>query len=227
MRNPEAVERFIAEAKTIARLQHPGIVSVYGLGKTPVAYFQAMELIEGRDLAAVVRSGPVAIGEATRWIMQACEAVEHAHERGVIHCDLKPGNLIVDRDGRLHVADFGFARFLTENAAVDARMEGTAAFMAPEQISAYWGPIDPRTDIYGLGAVLYTLLTGRPPWDGRSIADVLAQVVSAQAARAPIEFRSDLTAKINRICLQCLARLRPTGSRACDELRDALSASTA
>jgi tRNA A-37 threonylcarbamoyl transferase component Bud32 len=227
MRQPEAVERFIAEAKTIARLQHPGIVSVHGLGKTPVAYFLSMELIDGRDLASVVRDGPVAVSSAVNWIAQACDAVQHAHQRGVVHCDLKPGNLMLDRDGRVHVTDFGFARFLTENALVDARMEGTAPFMAPEQASEFWGPIDQRTDVYGLGAVLYALLTGRAPWEGRTVADVPAQVVSAAPAVAPIEIRADLSPRINAAVMTCLAKSPKDRFPAAGALRDALADCTA
>ena len=111
--------------------------------------------------------------------METCDALDHAHERGVVHCDLKPANLLLDEDGRIRVTDFGLARSLAGETPWAAEVEGTAPFMAPEQASPIWGPIDHRTDVYGIGAVLFTLLTGRPPFVGRRLPDVLAQVVSA------------------------------------------------
>src|SRR5205823_13214835 len=106
----------------------------------------------------------------------SCDALEHAHSRGIIHCDLKPANLLLDGNGSIRVTDFGLARSLADETPWTAEVEGTAPFMAPEQASRYWGPIGVRTDVYGLGAVLYSLLTGRPPYIARRLPDILADV---------------------------------------------------
>jgi tRNA A-37 threonylcarbamoyl transferase component Bud32 len=207
-RLPEAVERFIEESRMVARLQHSGIAGIHGLGRTRGGgYFIVMEWIDGPDLARVVRGrGPIPAAEAVPWIVQACRAIEHAHGNGIVHCDLKPGNLVRDRNGRVVVTDFGLARSIVADARLDDRMEGTAPFMAPEQIAESWGSIGPRTDVYGLGATLYALLTGRPPWAASSVAEILAQVVSARPILDPTEFHVAVPRDVSGICRRCLAR---------------------
>ncbi len=128
------------------------------------------------------------------------------HARDIIHCDLKPANLLLDEDGHLHVTDFGLARSLTEQTPWTAEIEGTAPFMAPEQIARCWGPIDVRTDVYGIGAVLYTLLTGRPPWIGRRLPDILADVISAAPVIPPDSLRADLPKPVSDLCRKCLSK---------------------
>ena len=158
------VRRFIGEARTIARLSHPNIVGIHGLGRTPAgSYFIVMDLVAGSNLALVSRARCISIPEAIQWAIETCDALEHAHGRGIIHCDLKPANLVLDGDGSIRVTDFGLARSLTEQMPWTAEIEGTAPFMAPEQASPSYGEIDARTDIYGIGAILFVLLTGRPP----------------------------------------------------------------
>lgn len=204
---PAVVSRFLDEAGTISRFRHPGIVHVHGIGRTPAGgYFIAMELIEGSDLAKVVTAGPVAINDAVIWTIEACQAIAHAHDRGIVHCDLKPGNLLLDPAGKVHVADFGLARRLNEHPNSDGCIEGTAPFMAPEQVCDVWGPIGPRTDVYGLGAVLFTLLTGRAPCEGRSLPDILSQVASSAPIQAPDSIRPTISARLSEICLRCLTK---------------------
>src|SRR5262249_40768306 len=151
-----ATIRFLEEAEFLARLRHPGIVTVHGLGHLPDGgHFLVMDLIEGSDLAREMSTGPVPVVQALRWVSEAADAIEHAHQQGVIHCDLKPSNLLLDRAGHIHVTDFGLGRSLSGDRQ---SVGGTAGFMAPEQVDATWGPISPRTDVHGLGAVLYALL---------------------------------------------------------------------
>jgi RNA polymerase sigma factor (sigma-70 family) len=148
--------RFREEAALLAKLRHPGIVTVHGVGLLPDGgHFLVMDLVEGNDLA---RQPPGSIADALRWVAEAAAAIEYAHQMGIVHCDLKPSNLLLRRDGRVLVSDFGLARALAD---VDAPHGGTAGFMAPEQ-SDPAGRISPRTDIYGLGAVLRALLPERP-----------------------------------------------------------------
>jgi RNA polymerase sigma factor (sigma-70 family) len=204
---PRVVQRFIGEARTIARLRHPNIVGTQGLGRTTGgAYFIVMDLVSGPNLDQVSRTRPILIDEAVRWAIETCDALEHAHEEGIIHCDLKPANLLLDGCGRIRVTDFGLARSLTEHMPWTAEVEGTAPFMAPEQVSRCWGPIDERTDVYGIGAVLYTLLTGRAPWIGRRLADILAAVVSAAPVVPPVVLRPELSRQSSEVCLKCLSK---------------------
>jgi hypothetical protein len=206
-RNPDAVERFIHEAKLVLQFQHQGIVRIDGLGRTPGGgYFIAMDLIDGSDMSARLGGASIVVRDAVTWMMQACDAIGHAHERGIIHCDLKPANLLLDGNGNVRVTDFGLARSICEEARPFDRVEGTAAFMAPEQVSGWWGPISPQTDVYGIGAVFYALLTGVPPYRGATLADILAQVVSGVNVIPPIELRPDLSSTVNDICLRCLAK---------------------
>jgi eukaryotic-like serine/threonine-protein kinase len=212
--NPEAVDRFFGEARTVSQLQHSGIVPIHGVGKTPGGgYFIAMDLVDGCDLSRMISRSKVSIADAVRWVIDACEALGHAHERGIIHCDLKPANLLLNKGGQVRVTDFGLARSLGEDARPVDRIEGTCAFLAPEQVCGWWGPMSPRTDVYGIGAVLFNLLTGQPPYRGSTLADVLAQVVSGVPARAPNELRAELPelraelpASVKDVCMRCLAK---------------------
>src|SRR5262249_36022419 len=186
LHQPWVVQRFLGEARTIAKMRHPNIVGIHGLGRAPGgAYFIVMELVAGPDLALLSRSRLISAQEAIPWAVETCNALEHAHAMGIIHCDLKPANLLLDGDGRIRVTDFGLARSLSEDTPWTAEIEGTAPFMAPEQASRCWGPIDERTDVYGIGAILYTLLTGRPPCVGRRLPEILADVIRAAPVISP------------------------------------------
>lgn len=161
--HPGAMRRFLDEARIVAGLRHPRIVATHGLGRTPGgSYFLVMEFVAGSNLDLPIRRSAIPWEQAARWVAEACEALEHAHSRGVVHCDLKPANLLLDPSGGVRVTDFGLARHLSDPPGHGVRVEGTAPYMAPEQASPRRGSIDVRTDVYGLGAVLSTLLTGRP-----------------------------------------------------------------
>jgi tRNA A-37 threonylcarbamoyl transferase component Bud32 len=224
LHEPPLVQRFIGEAITIARLQHPNIVGTHGLGHTPSgAYFIVMELVTGSNLDLLARSNVISVEDAISWAMELCNALEHAHAQGIVHCDLKSANLLLDEHGRLRVTDFGLARSLTGQTAWAAEVEGTAPFMAPEQISRYWGPIGIRTDVYGIGAVLYTLLTGRPPWAGRRLPDILAKVVSAAPVIPPSSLRPDLPQTMSDLCRKCLSKAPEDRCHNVQEVRSVLA----
>ena len=215
LRHPGIVSRFLDEAAVLARLRHQGIIRLHGLGTTRSGgLFIVMDLASGGDLAQRIAAGRIPIADAVHWTMQAAEAIHHAHEHRVIHCDLKPSNLLLDADGRVVVTDFGLARHdprAEDDAAVIA---GTPAFMAPEQVDDCWGKIGPRTDVYELGAVLYTLLTGKPPVSGVRVADILAAIVSGQPVTPPDRLRRDVPPELCRLCMRCLAK-RPADRFTC------------
>jgi tetratricopeptide (TPR) repeat protein/predicted Ser/Thr protein kinase len=170
---PDATRRLETEADVLARMTHPGIARVYEAGNlddgdSEVSYF-AMELVEGETLVRHAESHRLSIPDRVRTIVEVCDAVQHAHQRGVIHRDLKPANILVDDDGHPRVLDFGIARLvetstrLTTVERAPGALAGTLSYMSPEQLTGDAGEIDTRTDVYALGAVLYELLTGRPP----------------------------------------------------------------
>jgi eukaryotic-like serine/threonine-protein kinase len=225
LHHPGVVERFIGEARTIATLDHPHIVRIHGLGRTSGgAYFIVMELVAGSNLDQIIKARTISVDEARDWAIQICQALEHAHHRGIIHCDLKPANILLDEGGRIRVTDFGLARSLTGHTPWTAEVEGTAPFMAPEQASRCWGEIDVRTDVYGIGAVLYTLLTGRPPWLGRRLPDVLASVVSAAAVVPARDLRADLPEWLSDLSAKCLSKAQKDRYPAVQDVRVALAA---
>lgn len=203
--NRDIVELFLQEAETAAKLQHPGIVKVHGLGHAlSGGFFLVMDLLAGPNLAA--RQGPqLGIPDAVGWLLQAAEAINHAHRHGVIHCDLKPSNLMLNADGQAVVTDFGFARLMMVRD-VPTLVGGTVQFMAPEQLDANCGEIGPWTDVYGLGATLFALLTGQPPQTGRRLADVVANVVAGNPVRSILEFRSDIRSDLAELCHRCLSK---------------------
>jgi DNA-directed RNA polymerase specialized sigma24 family protein/tRNA A-37 threonylcarbamoyl transferase component Bud32 len=191
-----AVARFREEAALLARLRHPGLVAVHGLGLLPDGgHFLVMDLVEGSDLARQPRP-PVAV--ALRWVAEAADALAYAHGMGVVHCDLKPSNLLLGGDGRVRVSDFGLARSL---AGGDAPCGGTAGFMTPEQADPR-GKVSPRTDVYGLGAVLRALLPEQPPEVAALCRRCLAPDPAARFASA-----EELASALRALC-QGLQRKR-------------------
>src|SRR5262245_8788514 len=156
MENRAAIERFVREARTVAELAHPGIVAMHGAGQTPGGgVFLVLDLVLGRNLGQLCREQQVSVADAMRWVAEAAKTIEDAHQQGVIHCDIKPSNLLVDEAGRIRVTDFGMAVRFSEPRGEEALLAGTPAFMAPEQVDRCWGAISPRADVWGLGAVLY------------------------------------------------------------------------
>jgi serine/threonine protein kinase len=211
--SPSRVRRFFAEARALARLRHPHIVGVHGIGRMGDGrYFLVMDLVEGgTTLAALLKGDAVPFDRAAALVATVAEAIEHAHSRGVIQRDLKPSNVLLDPQGSPHVTDFGLAKVFD---AADAdypqtsadRILGTPHFMAPEQADPGRGPISPRTDVYGLGGLLYALVTGKPPIQGDSITQLLARVVSLEPVASPRELRREVPAALERICLKCLSK---------------------
>ncbi len=169
--------RFLREARAVARLHHPGIVPLYASGRAEGALYFAMELVEGKTLASRIASGPLGAEEAARIAAEVARALAHAHEAGLVHRDIKPENILLGADDRPRLTDFGLVH---EAAALPLTLShhvlGTPAYIAPEQ--AMGGAVDARADIYALGAVLHTMLSGHPPYAGEVPSAVLAKVLA-------------------------------------------------
>jgi serine/threonine-protein kinase len=177
-------ERFLQEARTIAKLEHPHIVPVHDAGILDGRPWMAMRLVEGRSLAALlIESGGLSPAHALQCLIQVASALEHAHRRGIVHRDVKPSNLIVERvdEGREHfwLADFGIARVLTTESTGDHTVAGTPSYMAPEQITGR--RIDPRADLFAVGCVGCELLTGLRTFEGETFTEILHKVVHEPA----------------------------------------------
>jgi serine/threonine-protein kinase len=199
--------RFRVEAQAVARLRHPNIVQVFDTGEADGCPYFSMEYLEGGSLADRARAEPLPPRRAAEVVEALARAIHHAHERGVIHRDLKPSNVLLDSGGTPKVADFGLARLLDADVTRTASQVvlGTACYMAPEQAAGRSRDVGPATDVYGLGAVLYELLTGRPPVEGDSWAAVLERVRTAEPVE-PRRRRPEVSRDLEAVCLKALAK---------------------
>lgn len=218
--NEEFVARFAREAQTVATLSHPNVIQVNFIGQQNGLYFLAMEFVEGRPLDAVVREkGVLDEIEALEYIRQAAEGLKHAQRRGVIHRDVKPANLMVTADGVLKVADFGLAKTVGDQAGVSLtggpRVMGTPLYMSPEQAQAQ--RLDHRSDIYSLGATLYFLLAGRPPFDGEDSVAVMLHHVSSPLKPITI-YNPNVSGEAHRILRRMMAKKLNERYQTYDEL---------
>ncbi len=203
----EDIERFTLEAKAVAKLSHPQIVVIHDVGQCDDQYFYSMEYVEGRSLAEMIRSGPVNSRKAAEYVEQVARAIEFAHQNNIVHRDIKPSNVLVDASGRARVTDFGLAKHVDrgEELTLTGQIIGTPAYMAPEQITNRRGEIGPACDVYGMGALLYELLTGRTPFKGRDQFNTLLQVLDCEP-QSPREVNHDVPRELAAICLKCLEK---------------------
>ena len=197
------IQRFRAEARTAASLQHPNIVAIHEVGEFEGLHYFSMDLVEGPSLAALVREKPLAPTEAARHVRTLAEAVGYAHSKGVLHRDLKPSNVLLDAAGRPRITDFGLARPIDGEAEGGAKVVGTPAYMPPEQAAGVQ-ELGPASDVYSLGAILYELLTGLPPFRGGQ-AEVIRRVKEEKPA-APRALNPDVNRDLEAICLRCLEK---------------------
>jgi tetratricopeptide (TPR) repeat protein/tRNA A-37 threonylcarbamoyl transferase component Bud32 len=203
----EELARFRREAETVARLRHPNVVQIYEVNEYHGHPYFSMEFVEGGTLAARLAGKPQPPAEAARLVEILARAVHAVHECGVIHRDLKPGNVLMTADGTPKVADFGLARRLEGDGLSTSvgRVMGTPPYMAPEQARGDTKAISAASDVYALGALLYEMLTGRPPFQAASVWDTIRQVLTTEAV-PPRRLQPKVPADLETICLKCLEK---------------------
>src|SRR5579875_500673 len=198
------VERFRREAQSAAGLNHPNIVSIFDRGYAEDTYYIAMEYLDGRTLKElIVRNGPTPIPIAIDYARQVLAAIAFAHRHGVVHRDIKPHNVVVGKDGRLKVTDFGIARSGASQMTEAGSIVGTAQYLSPEQ--ARGAPVDPRSDLYSLGIVLYEMLTGKVPFTGDTPVEIAMKHLS-QVPEPPSELRPEVPHDLDAIVMRALAK---------------------
>ncbi|HET9709125.1 MAG TPA: serine/threonine-protein kinase [Gemmatimonadales bacterium] len=207
---PTLSERFVREAQTIARLEHPNIVPIYEVGQQAELLYLAMRCVDGPSLRQLLGSRPMrrlSPGDAARVARAVADALSYAHVEGVVHRDIKPDNILLDKRGNVLVTDFGIAKAAQAATAAQLTTEGmiigTPQYMSPEQAAG--DVVDGRSDIYSLGIVLYQMLSGGPPFDGDSSAKIIAQQLTA-VPRDIRELRSDVTPELGAVLARMLAK---------------------
>jgi serine/threonine protein kinase/predicted Zn-dependent protease len=201
------LKRFRREAESAANLDHPCIVPIYDVGEREGSCYFSMKFIDGGQLDEVAKRTPISIRDAAELIGKLARTVHYAHEHGILHRDIKPGNILVDAKGEPHLTDFGLARLLETKSTVTHTMDvlGTPSYMAPEQASGHNGQLTSATDVYGLGAVLYQVLTGHPPFAGGTTYETVRLVLETEP-RQPRLWNPKIDRELSTICLKCLEK---------------------
>jgi formylglycine-generating enzyme required for sulfatase activity/tRNA A-37 threonylcarbamoyl transferase component Bud32 len=201
------VQRFYTEAQAAANLQHPNIVAIHEVGQHAGQHYFSMDYVEGKSLAQLVREKPFAAAQAARYVKTIAEAIEYAHQHGTLHRDLKPANVLIDALNQPRVTDFGLAKRIegTSELTSTGSLMGTPSYMPPEQAGDNDGKVGPPSDVYSLGAVLYELVTGRPPFLGESLVVTLNQVLNTEPV-APRLLNPETPRDLETICLKCLEK---------------------
>ncbi len=209
--SPEHIRRFQSEARAAARLRHSHIVPIHEVGQLAGQHYFTMEYIEGESLAERIARGPVHVQTAVRLLSAVARAVEHLHQQGIVHRDLKPSNILLDGEGEPYVTDFGLAKIFVPGAEMTATgvIAGTPSYMAPEQASGHGVEVGPAADVYSLGAILYELLTGQPPFHQDNPLDTLWDALGREP-ELPRRLNPHVPRGLELICLKCLAK-SPTG----------------
>src|SRR5688572_1418949 len=219
----EFIAMFRAEAQAAAALQHPNIVAIHEVWQHDGQHFFSMEYVEGHTLAHLLKDGPLVATRAARYAEIIARAAHYAHQRGIIHRDFKPSNILIDDADQPRVTDFGLAkRFTSTNApSATAALVGTPHYMSPEQSSRRGLAITPATDVYSIGAMLYHMLAGRPPFVGESVEQILAQTLGSEPV-SPRLLNQSVSRDLETICLKCIAKDPPRRYGSALELADDL-----
>jgi serine/threonine protein kinase/outer membrane protein assembly factor BamB len=215
------IQRFHAEAESAAGLEHPGIVPIYEVGQLGNQHFFSMAYVEGKSLAKVLQQGPLTADRAANYVNQIANAISYAHEKNIIHRDLKPANVLLDENGRVKVTDFGLAKqtHLETSLTATGQIMGTPAYMPPEQASGMSSMVDETSDVYSIGAILYCLLTARPPFQAATPLATLTQVIEQEPV-LPRALVPEIPRDLETICLKCLEKERYRRYQSAEELGD-------
>lgn len=201
------IQRFRIEAQAAGRLSHSNVVTVYEISEVDGRHYYSMDYIDGLSLADLVRAGPQESKRAARYLKTIAEAIHLAHENGILHRDLKPANVLIDRDDEPHVTDFGLAKLAGDDSGltISGATLGTPSYMSPEQAAGNRRKISRTTDVYSLGAILYALLTGGPPFRKETVVETMFDVVHTDAT-PPRAMNSNVDRDLETICLKCLQK---------------------
>lgn len=201
------VKRFYTEAEAAANLQHPNIVAIHEVGEHEGRHYFSMDYIEGENLAAYLKRNPLSATEAARLMKTIAEAIHFAHQRGTLHRDLKPHNILIDQNGVPHITDFGLAKKIETDSGItqSGTVMGSPAYMPPEQAAGKNEQVGPASDVYSLGAILYQILTGQPPFSGATSVETLVKVMQ-QEPIAPSRLSDKVPTDLETICLKCLEK---------------------
>jgi serine/threonine protein kinase/tetratricopeptide (TPR) repeat protein len=204
---PTHLKRFRLEAEAAASLDHPCIVPIYEIGERDGQCYFSMKFIEGGQLDDLVKQSPMPIQRAVELVAKLARTVQYAHEHGILHRDIKPGNILLDKIGEPHLTDFGFARLVESESTVTRTVEvlGTPSYMAPEQAAGNNTKLTRGTDVYGLGGVLYHLLTGHPPFAGGTTYETIKLLLETEP-RQPRLWNPKIDRDLSTICLKCLEK---------------------
>jgi TolB-like protein/Flp pilus assembly protein TadD len=204
---PAHLKRFRLEAEAAASLDHPCIVPIYEVGERDGQCYFSMKFVEGGQLDEVIQHKPISIRHAAELISKVARTVHYAHEHGILHRDIKPGNILLDEKGEPHLTDFGLARLVESESTVTRTLDvlGTPSYMAPEQAAGNNAKLTRATDVHGLGAVLYQLLTSHPPFAGGTTYETIKLLLETQP-RPPRLWNSKIDRDLSTICLKCLER---------------------
>src|SRR4026209_2889628 len=201
------LKRFRREAEAAASLDHPSIVPIYEVGEREGACYFSMKFVEGGQLDEVVRRAPISIRQAAELIAKVARTVHYAHQHGILHRDIKPGNILLDAKGEPHLTDFGLARLVETESSMTRTLDvlGTPSYMAPEQATGNNAAVSSVTDVYGLGAVLYQLLTGQPPFAGGATYETIKLLLDTEP-KQPRLLNPKIDRDLSTICLKCLEK---------------------
>jgi eukaryotic-like serine/threonine-protein kinase len=201
------LKRFRQEAEAAASLEHPQIVPIYEIGERDRSCYFSMKFIEGGQLDAVLGGKPMPVRQAAELLVKIARTVQFAHEHGILHRDIKPGNILLDKKGEPHLTDFGLARLVEQESTVTNSLDvlGTPSYMAPEQAAGQTKNLTAAADVYGLGAVFYQMLTGQPPFLGGTNYETIGLVLKTDA-RPPRLLNAKVDRDLSTICLKCLEK---------------------